>query len=319
VHLSLNVKKGEGVELSKQYKIGIFYPVFILINSDGDIITRWDSYYGAKRFINTLNRALSDMTTIKERLNRFRIKPSLYDALFLAKYHADIYEHLQAVEYYRQAQMLNTNKMENYYFEIFSNTANAAWNEKITFEDVLPVADTAIKSNDNNPVKIVKIVRVISNLSRKLFKTDQIEKYLRYGLDASANNPNPSMIKANNQLKIDFALYVRKDTAEAIKIKKETLGPNWENNPDKFYSFSKWCLDRKVNLEEAERYVRRAESMAEPGEFKAGVLSVLADICYCRGKTDEAIKYINIVIAQDADKDKYKQQLKKYQESKAKK
>jgi len=222
-----------------------------------------------------------------------------------------------AIKYYRQAQRLDKRGLTDYPFEIFSNTANAAWNEKISFEEVLPVADTAIDFNSNNPGKIVKIARIISNLSRKLNKTDQIDKYLQLGLKASANNKSPNMIKANNQLKIDYTLYIKKDTAKAIKIKKESLGQDWENNPDKFYSFSKWCLDRLINLDEAEMLARRASNMAEPGEFKAGVLGVLAEILYSRGKTDEAIKHINQAIAQNKKMDKYKQQLKKYLDSKA--
>lgn len=314
IHFPLNAKEGEGVELSKQYKIGSHFPVFILANSSGDIIYRWTGYTGSSRFISSLKKGLSDLTTLDERKGKLRTDPSFSDALFLASYSSDAGEHLEAVEYYRQAESLATRKGSDYSYEIFQNTANAVWKDMTEFDEVLPAADGVLNSKRRGTNNIVKMTRMMTRLARKFDKTDRIAKYLQAGIDATANGRTESVRKSNRLFSGDYALYVNEDTVEAVEIKKAGMGDNWSSNPEKYYGYAKWCLERKIMLVEAEHYAREAGKRAYAGEFRATVLNTLAEIIYIRGDTKEAIRLIEMAIEQDPENDSYKDQRKRFQE-----
>jgi tetratricopeptide (TPR) repeat protein len=312
IHFPINAKEGEGIELSKQHMIGSHFPVFILANSSGDVIYRWTGYTGSNRFINSLRKGLSDLTTINERVARLGNTPSFADAIFLASYSTDTGEHLKAVEYYRQARNLNTNKIFDYSFEIFENTANAVWKDMIPFSEVLPAADGVLNSKKKRTDNIAKMARIISRMARKYDKTSLIAKYLQAGIDATANSRKESVRESHMLFMADYALYVNIDTADAVNIKKTSLGANWSSNPEKYYGYAKWCLERKIRLDEAEYYAREAGKRAYAGEFRAKVLNTLAEIIYIRGDTNEAIRLIEMAIEQDPEKDSYKEQRKRF-------
>jgi len=313
IHFTLNFKHGEGIELSKKFTIGIYFPVFFLLDSRGEIIKRWTGYTGAGRFISALNDALSDQTTVDERLARYKAKPTFDDALYFANYYTDIWDYIKANDYYRQARKLSGSNPSKYAFEIFQNTANAVWQDTLEFPAVLPIADSVLTLQSNNADILVKAAQIMTRLARKKETTGQIKKYLQAAIDITANRQDVKTQKDNALLKSEYALYVDKDTVKAIGIKKSTMPANWEKSPEEFYTFAKWCLERKINLEQAERFTRQAVQMASPGEFKGKVLSTLASICDARGNHQEAIKQIKLAIAEDPKNSSYSDLLEEFQ------
>ncbi len=312
VHFPLNAKEGEGVELSRQYKIGSLFPVFILANSSGDVIYRWTGYTGSDHFISSLRRGLLDLTTVDKRKARLQTNPSFSDAIFLAGYSSDTGEHLKAVEYYRQAGSLATGRSSDYSYQIFENTAKAAWKDMIAFDEVLPAADGVLNSKRGRSGNVAKMTRLMIKLARKQDKTDRIAKYIQAGVDATANDRSESGRESHMLLLADYELYVNKDMVEAVRIKKSSMGDNWLANPEKYYGYAKWCLERKIILEEAEHYAREALKRAYAGEFRAKVLNTLAEICYARGNLAEAIRMMEMAIEQDPEKNSYKENLDRF-------
>jgi len=315
VHFTLNFKQGEGVELAKKYTIGIYFPVFFLLNSQGEIIKRWTGYTGAGRFISALNEALSDQTTVNERLIRYKANPTFDDALYFANYYTDIWDYIKANDYYRQARRLSGSGPAQYAFEIFQNTANAVWQDTLEFQAVLPIADSVLALQSKNSDILVKVAQIMARLGRKKKTTNQIGKSLQAAIDITASRRDAKSIKDNILLKSEFALYIDKDTTKAIEIKESTMSPGWANSPEEFYTYAKWCLEREINLERAESFTRKAVQLASPGEFKGKVLSTLASICDARGNKQEAIKQIRLAIAEDPKNSSYAERLEEWQGS----
>jgi tetratricopeptide (TPR) repeat protein len=313
VYLSIDINEGEGVELSEKYKAGINFPVFILTNSSGEEIYRWIGYSsGAGSFVYALESAMADTMTVKGRIARLKSSPTPNDAKYLAKYYSDIDEPLKAVEFYRRAA--NLDKNVDYTLQIFTNLAQACWKDMIPFEEALPAADSVINSKRVIKNSIVNVARLITRLARKKGKTDRIEKYLQAGLDATEGSQNKRFVEARHEFMADYTLHVRADTAKAIKIKKASLGEGWENDRDTFYRFALWCLERKINLEEAETYARKTVNLVYAGKYRAKALNTVAEICEARGNIMEAIKVINLAIQQDPDNDFYVEQLERFTE-----
>jgi tetratricopeptide (TPR) repeat protein len=315
IHFPINVEGEEGSVLSDVYKVGTTYPVFILMNSSGEIIKRWTGYSTATAFVGKLKSSLSDLASIDERLARFKASPTFQDALGLAKFYSDIGENLQAIEFYQHAVSLGKGTNVDFTYQIFMNTANASWKEMLPFEDVLPTADAVLSAKRKNVSNIVKVSQIMARLARKLGRTDEIAKYLQAGIDVTANSQDPKTRESHNLAKADYALHVEGDATKAVSIRKAGLGAGWEDNRDKFYAFAKWCLERKINLEEAEMYARKTINMVYPGKIRAKVLNIVAEICFARGKTAEAIKTIGMAIEQEPENEFYPKQLKRFQES----
>jgi tetratricopeptide (TPR) repeat protein len=301
--------------LSEQYKVGVTYPVYILMTGGGEVIKRWTGYSGSSSFVSKLKSSLKDLASIDQRVARFLAEPTLKDALSLAKYFADANENLKAVEYYRKAQYLAPGNAADYSFEVFANTANAAWRDRIPFDDVFPTADTVLIARAKNPGDIVRVSRIMSRLARKFERTDGLSKYLQAAIDATAGSRDAKNLESHELAKADYALHVRGDTAEAIRIKKASQPQGWENDRDKFYDFAKWCLERKINLEEAEMYARRTVDLVYPGRIRARVLNTVAEICHAAGKTEEAVEVMRMAVSQHPENEYYAEQLRRFEEN----
>jgi tetratricopeptide (TPR) repeat protein len=89
------------------------------------------------------------------------------------------------------------------------------------------------------------------------------------------------------------------DTAKALAIKKQALGKGWDTDPARCYQYAEFCFQRKIDLENAEHYVRLATEKASDGKFKAKHLRLLAEILYALGRVDEAIQTGEQAIEQD--------------------
>lgn len=319
VDISFNVKEGEGVWLSEQYKVGKTYPVFILTDAEGEIIYRWTGFTGAPAFISSLKRGLSDLTTIKDRISQFESKPTYNAALTLARYFEEAGEYLDAVKFYKRAVNLNRNPGINYSWQIFSNSANAAWNGLVSFEMVLPSADSILYGSGNSRSNMIRMAKAMSRLTRKLGKEDRLRKYLQAGIDITSGAKNPKDRNTHSSLLIDYALQIQHDTSGALSMKKRDMGEGWKENPEQFYNFAKWCLERKVNLAEAETLARSALQYAKDGEFKASVYYTTAEICFERGDLENAIVFIGQAMKQDPGNTIYMDAQDKYLENWGKK
>lgn len=300
------------MELKDEYRIGTTYPVFLLMKDGDEVVKRWTGYSTAAAFINTLQGALSDLSSIDERLMRFEATPTLDDARALAKYYADAFEYLRAVEFYRYADSL-CGRPGTFSYNVYMNTANAAWNDMIPFDSILPVADKVIGARRRNIAHIVKVAQITARVARKTDRTGDVEKYLQAAIDATAGNPKHG--ESHQLMRADYSLYVDLDTAEALRIKKASMGDGWENERDTFFAFAKWCLERKINLGEAEMYARRTVDLVYPGRIRAMVLSKTAEICEARGKISDAIGLVEMAIEQEPDNRFYPSQLEDLQQS----
>ena len=153
---------------------------------------------------------------------------------------------------------------------------------------------------------------MMARLGKKLGMSDRIGKYLQAGLNITAGDSRYK--EKHENFRADSALYIRKDTALCLEIKKASMGDNWINERDKFYMFSKWCLDREINLEEAEIHARRAIDLVYPGKYRARVYNTVAEICYARGDINEAISMIFLAAKEDPDNILYRNQAKRFRE-----
>lgn len=259
--------------------------------------------------VNILKNALGDLTLVDERVERYNTNPTLDDGLFLAGYFSGIGENLKAIDYYRKSLELGKKSGLDYSYKIFENIANAVWNDKLEFAEVIPAADAVLDSPKKTNRNIIDVARLMTRLAVKANKFDKLKKYLRAGITASAGKENQYTYNANYDLRADYAIYQDKDIERGLTIKKSGLPPGWETDRDQFYMFANWCLLRKINLDEAEMYARKTLTQVQPGKYRARAFNTLAEILEANNKIDEAIEAREAAVQQDPDNAYYKTEL----------
>ncbi len=311
-HLKLNAREGEGYELAPKYEIGYSFPVFILCDSTGDVYYRWIGYTDARSFLIQFKQAQLQTMTVDQRVSSQRDNPTFESAIFLARYFEEALAYLKAVKYYREAEKLSGQAHRNYSYQIFSNLASASWNDQARFDEVVPAADTILKIA--RPYDVVRMASSLTNLARKVGRLEDVKNYLETGIHtAKAHRDADNIARYYPNLLADYALHFSHDTASAMKIKQSTYGDNWQNNPVHCFQFAKWCLDRKINLEQAEQLARSAVGGMKEGYYRGRVYSTIAEICHYRGNQDQAIEMLQAAIQQEPENDYYWDMLKQYQ------
>jgi tetratricopeptide (TPR) repeat protein len=178
------------------------------------------------------------------------------------------------------------------------------------FDSVYPAADAVLKSNASHKDNTVKVAQLMTRLSRKFDHYQGLGKYIQAAIDISAgDNATQQLLRA------DYALCITNDTVAALSIKKNTMGPGWENDRDRFYEYARWCLERRIKLDEAEMYARKAINLVYPGMYRARVLGTVAEICEARGNLDGAIEAAQSAMDEDPDNLLYRNLLKRFKDA----
>jgi len=307
VLFQVDAEKGEGVELSEEYSVR-GYPTFVVLNTEGKTVDRWMGY-SKEYFIETMNKALADLSTIAEKTARLESAPTLNDAVTLGRYNSSISEFSKAVEYYRQAQQL-AGDSEDFSNDIFINTTRGIAKDQFSYEDAAKAFESILASAD--PENKVNAARTMSRLAGQGEKPGDLAKYLQIGIDIASKSNDPGLQSSRNELLVDYNLKVACDSAEAVRYKKLTLGDNWQNEADGLNSFAWWCFENSVNLAEADTLARKAVALAEPGRDKAMILDTAAQICRARGNLEEAIKFMEMAVAEEPDNSQWSKTLESF-------
>lgn len=306
-------KKDDGKELAKEFKIR-GYPSFVMTNSDGETLDRWVSYE-KDFFIETLNDALEDLSTIEQKLARFDSEPTARDASVLGRYSNSLGEFKDAVMYYTVAQKMNDNPSRDYAYEIFRNTSYGLEGEHFTFADVLVAADNVIKSQATEPEEVARTAISLTRLAKENDRLDVIERYVEAGLEVASKGDDQETNKSFNQLMTSKSLYVTGDKEAAIKYKKATMPDGWLEDAGQLNGFCWWCFENLVNLKEAEKLSRKSVELAEPGSQKAMNLDTLAEICNALGNHREAVDLIKMAMTEDPESEYYPKQLERFEDN----
>jgi len=301
-HVVLDARAGQGAELATEYHAGPYFPLFVLTDSTGAVINRWTGWVGARQFLAKFRAAMNDLTTIDQHAAAFERSPTVAEGTLLAEYYKEAGQFQSSAYYYRRVAAADSSDRD-YSYEIFNAEASACWIDQMAFDEVLPAADAVLTAGD--PERVARTARLLARLARRKGTTDRIGEYLEAGRQASQGSRDEQMRRWHEDLRSDCALYIDHDTAAAIAIEEESLGAGWEKELDQYYPFAEWCLERGINLEQAQSLMTIASQLASDGPFKARHLHLLAKICHARGLPAEAVRYAEEAALQDPDEETY--------------
>lgn len=308
----LNSEKGEGKTIAKEFTVK-FLPTFAMVNTSGARIDRWLGY-DKSQFLGNLASATSDLATIDEKLARFQAKPDAKTAAALGRYSAGMVQYKDAVTYYTKAQELNSDSTMDYTFYIFQNMADGVGAKDFTYDDARAAANTYLASPTKTNKQTNYIYGIMIQLAKSNNRKEDLAKYLQDGLDFTAKGDDPDMKKEHADIMVDYAIYVKKDTAAAVVYKKAAMPEGWITNSDNLNEFAWWCFTIKANLSEAEQLSRKAIELAKPGKGRSNIYDTLAEIVNAEGNPKEAAEVSKKAAADDPDSKYFPKQVTRFEE-----
>ena len=151
-------------------------------------------------------------------------------------------------------------------------------------------------------------------LAKSNNRKEDLAKYLQDGLDFTAKGDDPDMKKEHADIMVDYAIYVKKDTAAAVVYKKAAMPEGWITNSDNLNEFAWWCFTIKANLSEAEQLSRKAIELAKPGKGRSNIYDTLAEIVNAEGNPKEAAEVSKKAAADDPDSKYFPKQVTRFEE-----
>jgi tetratricopeptide (TPR) repeat protein len=307
-----NAEKGEGKTLAKEFRVRA-YPSFILLDANGEIIDRWVGY--EKNFlIKTMEMVLSDLSTYKEKQERYDSNPSARDAAAMGRFSYSVEEYKEAVTYYTSARKMNDDPSVDYNYHIFESMYRGRADDDFTFEDITEAADNVMSSEATSQSHKLSTAMRITYLANEQDRLDIVAPYIEAGLKIVSSIDDPDAEEAYNRLMIDKALYVDRNKDEAIKYKRASMPEGWREKASQLNAFSWWCFENLVNLEEAEQLARKAVELAEPGRQRAQILDTLAEICNVLGNCTESVELMKLAVKEDPEWEYAQEQLVRFEE-----
>lgn len=293
-HVALNVADPQGAALADRFVAGGQFPLFVLTDADGSVISRWAGYTGASQFIATLSANLRDPITVNERQTRCQSLPSLSDALFLARYFGDIKQNLKAVKYYRLADSLPGPRVADALFDAVRNGIQAAWDDQWPFDSAAAMVDNFLTKPANSPEKTAGAVKLFTKLSLKKKRTDQLLPVLRQGLAVTRSDPKQHA--TFQAFAADSLLFVHHDTAGAMEMYSSSLGSDWKTNLTQQYRYCAWCFERGLNLDEVQAMLARVARYAQHDLLRGMSLQTLARLQEERGELAVAVRLMEMAV-----------------------
>jgi tetratricopeptide (TPR) repeat protein len=308
---SIDGEKGDGPSLEKQNEVK-GHPTFIVLNADGAVVGRWSGYSKSDKFIESLSSAVQDPTTFDQKNTRFQSKPTLADAEKLAAFHSSRGEAKDAVRFYNEAQKLGAGTGKDYRQDIFEATAEGAFDGTMTLAETKAAADAAVAYNGRTVDQLQDVAGIMTVLGRKEQDREVMVPYLKLAMQESAKSQDPDVQKTRKRLEPYSALYVEKNEAKAVSLRKESLDEGWQQDPEKLNAFAWWCFEGRVNLDEAQALAQKGVDLAKDGKTKAMILDTMAELCNVRNNCKDAVHYSELAVAADPASDHYPKQVERF-------
>jgi len=298
----------------KKYSI-VGYPTFIALNSKGETISRWAGYDRTGWLANA-DDAVKDPTTLAQKAERFKTKPTEKDAITIAHYDDSMGKYAEAIGGYKKAAELSGGK-SNYDSEIFEATFTGFEEKSFPIDNVVDAAKTLF-ANEKDPGELLVPARMMTYAGVESGQPEIAVPFVQSAIEKTENTTDADVMTQRKKLLPDYALLVLKDKDKAVAYKKDSLGEGWTDRSSDLNRFAWWCFENKINLDEAYTMAGKGVQLAKPGTEKAQILDTMAEICNAKDDCPNAVKLTQQAIQEDPKNKHYVEQLKRFQDLAAK-
>jgi hypothetical protein len=98
-----------------------------------------------------------------------------------------------------------------------------------------------------------------------------------------------------------------------VELKQASMPDGWQDNPMQLNSYSWWCFENNIDLDNAETLARKGVELAEKNTDKAMILDTVAEIVNLKGDPRAAAKIMNEVVKLHPEREVYKKQVERFE------
>ncbi len=309
--VKVDAEKGDGVALSKEYKVN-GYPTYVMMNAERQTLGRW-SGYAKDFFMEKLEDAMSDLSTMDQKAARYENKRTVGDAQALAVYYNSKGEVEKALEMYQDAAELNQDPTVSFTMDIFSLQYRLYRRGNFEYDALAESADKTFAAANLEETEALYIGQMMNEVAGKEKRDDDRARFLKKAMPFAEKLADQDKLQPMvSEFKAIHALYVDKDERAAIAHLKDSLPEYWQETASQLNRFSWWCFENNVNLNEAEVLAKKGSNLAEPGKEKGMILDTWAEIVNAKGNPAQAAKIMAQAVAEVPDGKYYKKQLERF-------
>jgi tetratricopeptide (TPR) repeat protein len=267
----------------------VAYPTFILLDAQGEVVSRGLGYDGPEAWSGWLLARAADPVPLGTRRSRHEQDPSFGDALELGLVAMAEMDGVAADGYLREAIVLDPEAAAaaSVPHALFRATSYGARNGQFDVARVCAVAREVLVSGQLTPCEATDVFRRLERF-RDAVDDEELAALLRLGSSAVAACGDEDFARARGTFLVDYALLVDGDPAGAVALKRSQMPAGWMSSARHLNSFAWWCFEHDVNLAEGTRLARQAVEIAGSDEERANILDTLAELLNRQGRVQEA-------------------------------
>jgi tetratricopeptide (TPR) repeat protein len=307
------VKRPDSTGYIEQNRVYL-YPTFLVLNSNGEPLHTWIGWPGSEGWAEHLGLAASEPLTVDERKARFAAKPTFTDAYMLGTIEYARMNTRDGHNYYREAIALDeaASRREGVPILLFNTAYRGVGTGDFTVEECATVAKeilraAAVKTEDALEIT-ERLARVVNDIGEEV-----VDPILRMTYPIVERDTSEDLYIERQRFYGNYAMIVEKDPGKALGYKRETMPEGWMDDSRHLNSFTWWCFENNVNLEEAEELSRRSIELAGESPTKANCMDTLAEIVNLRGDTAGALDLIKQALEIDPDNDYLRRQRTRFE------
>jgi tetratricopeptide (TPR) repeat protein len=291
-------------------------PGFVLLNATGEPLDGWVGYRGPESWATHLQSALSDLTTIAQKRERFDERPNFQDAMTLGNMAYGGGKYADAVKYYRSARDLDpqTAKLHDVPIRIFRCTYFGVGEGVFGPQEVMAEANALTLAEDPDLDYVFEVAMRMVEGARHINMEQLAVPYLERAMSLSEDQSDPGVLEGRHRVMPMHALIVEKDADKAVKLKKRYMPEEWRTDAGQLNGFAWWCFENRINLEEAEKLAGKGVKLAEDNTKKANIMDTQAEIANALGDSQAAVDLIEKACKLDPESSYLQKQLTRFQD-----
>lgn len=307
VLVQIDCEKGDGPQIAEKYGVG-GYPTFIAVNADGEITDSIIGYDTAEAWARFAESSAVDRRTIAEKTAAYETRPTAALARSLGNRASTTYDFKGAVGYFQAARDLDPDHADEYTEQVLTNLYYGGA-DAFTFDQVEAEVKPAFHAPEAEVSDKFRLAGMITEVAKSAGEPKRAAPYLEAAMALEVDPEDEELADSRADIAVDAALIVDGNPERAVALKKATLPDDWMETTRGLFSFSWWCFENEVNLEEAFDLAMKSHELAGDDKGRSTALRIAAEICNARGDCAQAVDLMRRAVELNPDRKSYKTRL----------
>ena len=276
-------------------------------------MARWSRWKDAPDWIESLDDALVDPMPISQKRERYEAEPTPTAARVLARVATSVGDLREAARYYGDLMELDPENRFDYGIRAVLWLREGLADGRLDLDALEGFSRPLVEDGTGTAEEYMTLAIVLAeNLAEA--HPDRFSPYATAAIESNAEATDPMQRLRRSYLQMLVALHRDHDAETALVHRRELLSDGYEEDTRELNGFAWWCLQNRVNLEEGERFARKAVELERDPRLRANIMDTVARFCDLRGDHEDALQWMEQAAQLDPQQPYYRQQADRFAE-----